>query len=475
MPTRRAHTVHLTAPTEALVRRGALLLEDALHTASLPEGSQLLLIRHLEVGRIHPRRSSATLALTIEQQLQRLVPIPASDPAAARAAAVFFADDLEPYTLLCQHLTQGHPPTAWFWRAAVPQWQPYQPAAETYRHLLLHLAQQPQGTLALAHLLHHLQHHQTLTPLLASLTPQVATLLLTLCHLSPSPSPPPSLSRTSPHPPIAPSPQLTLYPTLTTWLPTWGDDVRSHWLTLIALIHANPSRYLSPHLPTQAQTLIHQILSESIPLSASADALADVRQTPRSRPDPAPPATPPQTPASAILPPSPSPVRPSARPPIALSTLALWHPTSHGGFFFTINLLERLKFPQYLTDNPDLIEAHFPTHLLLTLAQRLAIPPEDPIFEAIGLPPSPYSPISPHPWLRLLSRWCRRSLAMDLPGLATRPGELRITPTHWDLRLGLEHSDIRIRRTGLDLDPGWVPWLGRVIAFHYHGGSTHAV
>jgi hypothetical protein len=26
---------------------------------------------------------------------------------------------------------------------------------------------------------------------------------------------------------------------------------------------------------------------------------------------------------------------------------------------------------------------------------------------------------------------------------------------------------MRIRRAGLDIDPGWVPWLGRVVSFHY--------
>jgi hypothetical protein len=27
--------------------------------------------------------------------------------------------------------------------------------------------------------------------------------------------------------------------------------------------------------------------------------------------------------------------------------------------------------------------------------------------------------------------------------------------------------DIEVRRAGLDLDPGWVPWLGRVVTFGY--------
>jgi hypothetical protein len=27
-----------------------------------------------------------------------------------------------------------------------------------------------------------------------------------------------------------------------------------------------------------------------------------------------------------------------------------------------------------------------------------------------------------------------------------------------------------VRRLGLDIDPGWLPWFGRVVAFHYRQG-----
>lgn len=505
MPTRRAHTVHLTAPTEALVRRGALLLEDALHTASLPEGSRLLLIRRLDVGRIHPCRSPATLALTIEQQLQHMVPISATDPAAPHAPAVYFADSLEPYTELCQLLAQGQFPTAWYWPAAVPQWRPHQSHPETYRQILLHLAQQPQGVLAIAHLLTDLHHSNTLSPILSTLTPQDATLLLTLSHLPQ----PPTANRQHPTAKIAPvsplpraaaplSPRLPLLPVLQTWLPTWGmGDVRSHWLTLIALIQANSARLLSPGLPNQVQRLMHQIATEM-----TLDSLQDEpgtedrgRKTEDRRQE--------IDHVSSLIPPAAPPYPPVPDPILSISAssslpLSTWLPTSYGGFFFTVNLLTRLGFPQFLSTHPDLIESDFPAQLLLALTHRLAISAEDPIHLALFPPfssrepalrpyessvpcasPSPSSPFppsgSPYPWLRLLHRWCRCYLKISLADLVTRPGELRATSTHIDLRFNLNHSDIRLRRAGLDLDPGWVPWLGRVILFHYHGGSSHAL
>ncbi len=36
-----------------------------------------------------------------------------------------------------------------------------------------------------------------------------------------------------------------------------------------------------------------------------------------------------------------------------------------------------------------------------------------------------------------------------------------------DISLHLDEADVRIRRIGLDLDPGWLPWFGRVVRFHY--------
>jgi len=48
-----------------------------------------------------------------------------------------------------------------------------------------------------------------------------------------------------------------------------------------------------------------------------------------------------------------------------------------------------------------------------------------------------------------------------------RPGLVRATRVHLEIDLSLSSVELAIRATGLDIDPGWVPWLGRVIAFGY--------
>lgn len=54
-----------------------------------------------------------------------------------------------------------------------------------------------------------------------------------------------------------------------------------------------------------------------------------------------------------------------------------------------------------------------------------------------------------------------------LAGLVARRAEVVADPGWIELRLALEEMDTRVRRAGLDLDPGHVPWLGVVVKFRY--------
>ncbi len=70
-------------------------------------------------------------------------------------------------------------------------------------------------------------------------------------------------------------------------------------------------------------------------------------------------------------------------------------------------------------------------------------------------------------WLTACRRWLRRYTGLGLADLVGRPAGLGLTATHADCHFAHDQADIRLRRAGLDLDPGWVPWLGRVVGFHY--------
>ena len=69
-------------------------------------------------------------------------------------------------------------------------------------------------------------------------------------------------------------------------------------------------------------------------------------------------------------------------------------------------------------------------------------------------------------WRR--ARWaCVRQARLPLRRLLRRPGRIWLSTHRIDLWLPLAQADIRIRRAGFDIDPGYVPWLDCVIHFHY--------
>ena len=75
---------------------------------------------------------------------------------------------------------------------------------------------------------------------------------------------------------------------------------------------------------------------------------------------------------------------------------------------------------------------------------------------------------------RLVASWeaWLRDVAPDLPeprltSVCQRSGRLVLEPGWSTLHLPLNSVDTAIRRLGLDLDPGWLPWLGCVIRICY--------
>ena len=70
-------------------------------------------------------------------------------------------------------------------------------------------------------------------------------------------------------------------------------------------------------------------------------------------------------------------------------------------------------------------------------------------------------------WLIKIRRWCWRNGRITVREIVRRHGYVTLTRTDLDVALSIDSADIRIRRIGLDLDPGWVPWFGRVVRFHY--------
>jgi hypothetical protein len=145
--------------------------------------------------------------------------------------------------------------------------------------------------------------------------------------------------------------------------------------------------------------------------------------------------------------------------------------TEWGGVLFLINTLQRLEIEVRLTEaGPD---APSGWRVLLDLALALGLPEDEPIarflaaqdLETIVPPALLTSPVDE------IETLYRPDGPWPLP--LRQPGRLWATETHLDLDLTTIEVDVELRLAGLDLDPGWVPWLGRVVTFHYDAIQTH--
>ena len=147
--------------------------------------------------------------------------------------------------------------------------------------------------------------------------------------------------------------------------------------------------------------------------------------------------------------------------------------SDHAALFYLVNAFERLGLPA-------LIEAYrLPApaagwRVLLALGDRLGLGLDDPLrgflqerIEAAG------APSDDAPLIVLCDDVMARASALyeeDAvwgPALIAVAGRIAATATHLDIFLPMAAVRVEVRRAGLDLDPGWVPWLGRVVTFHY--------
>ncbi len=145
--------------------------------------------------------------------------------------------------------------------------------------------------------------------------------------------------------------------------------------------------------------------------------------------------------------------------------------TTAGGLLFLVPLLCRLAFADWLAG--DAGRRDRPQRILVMLLHRLRVDGDDPVWclFAPALAADAAADGEAACWLRDCRRHLRRRVGIGLHSLVCRPARLSLTPTHIDVWQDLEAVDLRLRRAGLDLDPGWVPWLGRVLCFHYGRGD----
>jgi hypothetical protein len=145
--------------------------------------------------------------------------------------------------------------------------------------------------------------------------------------------------------------------------------------------------------------------------------------------------------------------------------------TGWGGVLFLINALRRLEVEALLDEaGPD---APSGWRLLHDLGVAFGLPEDEPMALLLAAQDLDTT-VPPQLLASLIARievLYRPDGPWPLP--LAQQACLWATETHLDLDLETQAVDVALRLSGLDLDPKWVPWLGRVVTFHYTQIHTH--
>lgn len=508
---RHVRRLSIRAPDAALARRGAFLIEDALRTASLPgEGGGLLLLRRLRLPPFSPAASAQQVALRLEAQCRAAAVVDgvmADDAMLAGAPAVRFADALSAHMALTRLILGGHQGRAWCWPLVVKDYRPALSMGPALRALALSLATLPEAPAAVPRWSAHLVAQATgvVTALLTALDAEDVSRLQQACGGAPRRD--------------AGVMPAQWHAALDRSARRFGrEDGRHRWLAGVAVLcgveadldddprrsdeargHSPPAIYPPPpgrdpadradfagaldrgHAAALTASAVRDPAPEAGPHRTPADVA-----TSASRFDGASAQARPTDPAAA--PATPQRAKVAARSTAQLAASADGEATADaragqidrdaeaatavGGLLFLVPLLAHLGLPAALADGSA--RGDLPQRVFATLLRRLSIADDDPAWQLCEarLLADAGADLDAVRWLATCRRHLRLQLGTGLYSLVCRPAMMRVTVTHVDVRLPIEAVDLRIRRAGLDIDPGWVAWLGRVVRFHYGLGRS---
>lgn len=513
---RRVRRLSICAADDALARRAGFLIEDALRTASLPgDGAELLLLRRLRLPPFTAAASPQHVALRLEAACRAAVAVDgtlADDASLAAAPAVRFADHLSAHLALTRLLLAGSACQAWCWPLLVKGYRPELERGGALRTLALSLANLVEAPTALPCWLARLVAHgdAACAAFVLALQGDDMARLQRACGGARQ---------------QAPLVEPARWQSLLDWSARrlGVDDVRHRWLLDMARVYGveadrhggsetaggdeAPVGIVAAKLAVGStdvdgrgeggdeghdrdrseQTGIDAVFSTQAPgpagpragasaapatlapgSAAKAAAMASQSAPQREKLAPAARAAPP--PLATDLPATVKAVATAralvVQAPAAART-AIDAATAAGGLLFLVPVLTRLGVAEFLDE--DGARSDLPPRIFATLLRRLSIADDDPAWSLSGRPPAldQQADRDAARWLTLCRRHLRLQVGIGLYSLVCRPAGIAITATHVDVRQGIDAVDLRIRRAGLDIDPGWVPWLGRVLRFHY--------
>jgi hypothetical protein len=477
---RRVRRAQLRAPATAPRHRLASCIEEALRLAVLPGESEgrVYYFRRIRIAGL-PADGDRRAWLNLFQRTlteAAATAIHGADRRAEAAAAVFFLSRQEALEVLLRRVLAHRAPGEWFWPAVLKGSDPGPVADAGVAAVLEALRRTPAGWSAVAAALFG-SPGPAIDPvdLLEAIPAAVAQAWVAEIDGG---RPLPAHAR----PANLPFAQAALR----TVLRTFGlASPRTEWFAAMALLRESPADLAAGILVERARLGLRQMLPQSGFVSSKPE---DSRAGPASGAE-----------IGFVLSnwqKGPTNQLTTADPALRRSEpVPGWlegAPTTAAGLFFLLNVLARIGMPEAIAAGLPAAIPDFLPRLLLSLARLAAVPDTDPVVGwleaqlgtnrvrfAIPCPPG-WWPANQRVsretevperlvrfWAVAVRRWCLRMGKISVREVVNRPGLFSVNRTDLDVSLPLDEAEIRIRRVGLDLDPGWLPWFGWVVRFHY--------
>ncbi|MBD9360195.1 hypothetical protein [Methylomonas fluvii] len=147
--------------------------------------------------------------------------------------------------------------------------------------------------------------------------------------------------------------------------------------------------------------------------------------------------------------------------------------TRQGGLLYLLNMLNRSEMRCLMREYAETLPSGWAW--LYRLGQELQLHEDDALVDFIAqqlglddraeLARLPPLPAREQVW-GLAQRWYGKTGVWQ-PELLALTGQIQYSPSHIDLYAPMSAIRLPVRLAGLDINPGWLPWLGRVVSFHY--------
>jgi hypothetical protein len=499
---RRIRQLRIKSQDENSISADINALQDAFNIASMPglPPNGLLLVKKLDLGVYRTRSTSMSISKLIDEKIrsESYQPVCVDQQQSENKDVVWFSDTTEAVFALLKLVLYGQLPTAWYWSVIFPSLQKNPDLSEVLFTVSRDLPRSEIKPLVLVNATRMLVLQTDIKT-----TFDVITLPLVQVMAS----------------------EVGLYPRLVlaagaelenrhVYLPVlsglweevikkavqvWGEeDLRSHWLAYCALVTANPALIENKLIWTSIVALIEAINVSSFKKKTE-QGEGGVDGLDRQDFDEPFINTKKNSIGNAVeqvnLPDKIIDDQDSVDTEFKFEGLV---DCEYSGFGFLVSLLGFLSIDELLSENPLLTEINFPVRILRLVSKRFGIDPQHPLLQALPETPARADQlvekfIAPAGWqtlvrstenidsllLRptvrrleitvqlLLSRFLYRYAKISLRSLIMHEGQIAITRTHLDILFDIDQLDIRIRKAGLDINPGWVSWLGLVVQFHY--------